>query len=140
MRNIDIYGEKVYKSLAFSLDKQLYRAGEDLMIDAKRTGRRIKEACDSQGITVKQIQRELNIGSFQSIYNWFQGKTLPTLDNLYALSKLLGVSMESMIVEQSEYRDYKVTMCIEDYNLHMMARLSECSGYYIKLHKRIAQG
>lgn len=108
------------------------------MIDAKRTGRRIKETCDKKGITVKQIQQELNIGSFQSIYSWFQGKTLPTLDNLYALSKLLKVSMESMIVEQSEYRKNTVTMCIEDYNLQMLARLNMCSRYYIMLQNRIA--
>lgn len=47
------------------------------------------------------IQEELDIGAFQSIYNWFSGKTLPSLDNMYRLSKLLNVAMEDMIVDCS---------------------------------------
>lgn len=70
------------------------------MIDIKLTGQRIKELCSQKGITVKQIQKELNIGAFQSIYNWFSGKTLPTLDNFYYLSKILNVPMESMLIEK----------------------------------------
>lgn len=71
------------------------------MIDMRRTGRQLKENCDEQGISVRQIQKRLHIGSFQSIYAWFCGKTLPSLDNFYALAKLLGKSMESLIVEKS---------------------------------------
>lgn len=95
------------------------------MIDMKKTGRRIKEACDSQGITVKQIQQELNIGSFQSVYSWFHGKTLPSMDNFYALCKLLHVSMDSMIVEKEEHADSTIPIYIEAYNMQMLVRLSE---------------
>lgn len=70
-------------------------------IDAKRTGKRIKQLCEAKNITVKNIQEELNIGAFQSIYNWFSGKTLPSLDNMYRLSKMLNVAMEEMIVDNS---------------------------------------
>lgn len=70
-------------------------------IDMKKTGKRIKRLCDERGITVKIIQEELNIGAFQSIYNWFSGKTLPSLDNMYRLSKMLNVAMEDMIVDCS---------------------------------------
>lgn len=70
------------------------------MIDLKLTGRRMRELCSQKGITVKQIQKELSIGAFQSVYNWFNGKTLPTLDNFFYLSKMLNVSMESMLVEE----------------------------------------
>ncbi len=71
------------------------------MIDMRRTGRQLKENCDEQGISVRQIQKRLHIGSFQSIYAWFCGKTLPNLDNFYALAKMLGKSMESLIIEKS---------------------------------------
>ncbi len=47
------------------------------------------------------IQRELYIG-FQSVYAWFSGKTLPSLDNLYRLSRLLRVPMDEMIVDMEE--------------------------------------
>lgn len=69
------------------------------MIDIKLTGRNLKQACGERGYTVKRIQKELGVGAFQSVYNWFNGKTLPSLDNFYHLCKLLGVTMESMIVE-----------------------------------------
>lgn len=73
------------------------------MIHVKLTGQRIKQLCKEKGITVKQIQEELGIGAYQSVYNWFCGKTLPSLDNFYSLCKLLGVSMESLIVEAEHW-------------------------------------
>ena len=54
-------------------------SGNSAQIDMKQTGKRIKQLCHERGITVKIIQGELNIGAFQSIYNWFSGKTLPSL-------------------------------------------------------------
>ena len=66
-------------------------------IDMKRTGAKIKKLCKEKGITVKDIQKELRIGAFQSVYDWFSGKSLPSVDNLFYLGKLLKVPMEDMI-------------------------------------------
>lgn len=66
-------------------------------IDMKRTGTKLKKLCKEKGITVKDIQTELCIGAFQSVYDWFSGKSLPSLDNFFYLSKLLKVKMEDMI-------------------------------------------
>ena len=71
-------------------------------IDIQQTGKKIKETCRQKGITVKTIQKELYIGSFQSIYAWFSGKTMPSLDNMYRLSRLLGVPMEALIVDTAK--------------------------------------
>ena len=38
----------------------------------------------------------------QAIYKWQQGKTLPSVDNLYALCSLLEVSVEELLVEKEE--------------------------------------
>nr|WP_300916580.1 helix-turn-helix transcriptional regulator [uncultured Acetatifactor sp.] len=78
-----------------------YRPGETMGIDMKLTGRRLKSLCDRREITVKTIQKELYIGSFQSVYAWFAGKTLPSLDNMYRLSRLLRVPMDEMIVDMA---------------------------------------
>lgn len=78
-----------------------YMARNSVGIDVKTTGKRIKRLCEERGVTVKDIQEELNIGAFQSIYNWFSGKTLPSLDNMYRLSKMLNVAMEDIIVDNS---------------------------------------
>lgn len=37
----------------------------------------------------------------QAIYHWQHGRNLPSVDNLYALSKLWGVPMDKIIVEQA---------------------------------------
>lgn len=70
------------------------------MIHEKLTGRKIKRACEERGLTVQEIRDKLGIGAHQSVYNWFNGKAMPTLDNYYSLCKLLGVTMESLIVEE----------------------------------------
>lgn len=73
-----------------------------LQIDIKKTGQKIKALCKERNITVKDIQKELYIGAFQSVYDWFSGKSLPSLDNLFRLSKMLNVHMEDMIEVVSE--------------------------------------
>lgn len=70
-------------------------------IDIKNTGRKIRSLCQEKQVSVGMIQRELYIG-FQSVYAWFSGKTLPSLDNLYRLSRLLRVPMDGMIVDMEE--------------------------------------
>lgn len=77
-------------------------------IDMKRTGMRMKELCRQKGITVKAIQKELHIGAFQSIYAWFSGKSLPSLDNMYCLSRLLGIAMEDMIVGMADEKGIQI--------------------------------
>ncbi|WP_300803672.1 helix-turn-helix transcriptional regulator [uncultured Acetatifactor sp.] len=78
-----------------------YIPDKTMGIDMKLTGRRLKSLCDRREITVKTIQKELYIGSFQSVYAWFAGKTLPSLDNMYRLSRLLRVPMDEMIVDMA---------------------------------------
>ena len=55
------------------------------LIDVLRTGQRLKEACIKKNIEAKEIKQFLGLAAMQSIYNWFQGKALPSLDNFYAL-------------------------------------------------------
>lgn len=67
-------------------------------IDTKATGIRIRQLMDERRLTVKDIRRYLNLASVQSIYHWLNGQSMPTIDNLYALSALFETSMDSMIV------------------------------------------
>lgn len=69
-------------------------------IDIQQTGKHLKNLCHLHGITVKDIQKELYIGSFQSIYAWFSGKSLPTLENIYGLSGLLGIPVDRLIISE----------------------------------------
>lgn len=51
---------------------------------------------------MKYIQEYLNLSCPQPIYRWFKGQNLPTVEKLYALSILLGVHMEELLVLQGQ--------------------------------------
>lgn len=66
-------------------------------IDIYGTGQKIKQIMQQQNITVRTIQEYLGLATPQSIYHWFSGRNLPSVDNLYALSDLFGVSVDAML-------------------------------------------
>lgn len=67
------------------------------VIDKAATGKRIREIMEERDVTVKDIQNYLSLSCVQSIYHWLEGKTMPTIDNLYAMSEYLNVSIDEMI-------------------------------------------
>lgn len=68
------------------------------IIDAKETGKKIKKEMKAKDVSVANVADFLGIAEKSSIYKWFRGERLPSLDNVLAISKLLGVPMESLIV------------------------------------------
>lgn len=71
-------------------------------IDQLRTGKKLKIMIESAGYDVKYIQEYLQLSCPQSIYRWYKGKALPSLEHLSALSKLLHVHMEELLAFQGE--------------------------------------
>ena len=77
------------------------------IIDIKSTGQNIKRIMLSKNLTVKDIQLYLGLSTPQGIYHWFDGKTLPTLDHIYALSELFNMPIDVILRGNREYRsDY----------------------------------
>ncbi len=66
-------------------------------IDVKETGANLRRIMDERGITVKDVQEYLNLASVQSVYYWWNGTNMPTIDNLYALGQLLHVPIDAII-------------------------------------------
>ena len=66
-------------------------------INKRETGVNIRRMMDERGLTVKDIQQYLNLGSVQSVYHWLNGLSLPTVDNLYALSYLFQIPVDDML-------------------------------------------
>ena len=56
------------------------------IIDREKTGKQIRMIMELRGISVHDVQESLSLGCVQSVYHWFDGKSMPTLDNLYALA------------------------------------------------------
>lgn len=67
------------------------------VIDKKETGIKLRLMMDERGITVKDVQQYLGLGSVQSVYHWLNGLSMPTVDNLYALSYLFQVPVDDLI-------------------------------------------
>ena len=66
-------------------------------IDKKKTGIHLRKIMDDRGFTVKDIQQYLGLGSVQSVYHWLNGISMPTIDNLYALSELFQMPVDDML-------------------------------------------
>ena len=67
-------------------------------IDMKATGMCIRRIMNQRKLTVRDVQKYLNLSSVQSIYHWIYGQSMPTIDNLYALSELFQLPIDAMIV------------------------------------------
>ena len=68
------------------------------VLDLEATGTKIKTFMKQRGITPRQLQLILNFPYVQTVYNWFAGKNMPTLDNLVVLAKVLDVAMDDIVV------------------------------------------
>ena len=66
-------------------------------INKRETGLHLRRIMDMRGITAKQVQEYLGLGCVQSVYRWFEGINVPTIDNLYALSELLQVPIDAIV-------------------------------------------
>ncbi len=70
------------------------------VIDPVATGANITRLRKARGLTVRDLQNWFGFEEPQAIYKWQKGKSLPTVDNLYALGTLLDVSMEDILVSR----------------------------------------
>ena len=75
-------------------------------IDMIATGQNINRLRQRAGITVKELQDIFGFSTPQAIYKWQHGDALPTVDNLFVLSAVLGVAIDDILVAS----DLQVTM------------------------------
>ena len=67
------------------------------VVDPKATGNRIKELRKEHRLTVSEVRDFMGFESEQAVYKWQRGDSLPTVDNLYALSALFETSIDDII-------------------------------------------
>ena len=68
------------------------------VLDLDATGTKIKTLMKQRGITPRQLQILLNFPYVQTVYNWFAGKNMPTLDNLVVLASVFGTTLDAIVV------------------------------------------
>lgn len=67
-------------------------------INLIKTGENILALRRQRGLSVRALQQMLGFATPQAIYKWQQGITLPSVDNLVALSAILDVPIDQILV------------------------------------------
>ena len=75
------------------------------VLDAKATGARIRELRKARNLKVSDIARFMGFESDQAVYKWQRGDSLPTIDNLYALSRLFETPVDDILRGSREKDD-----------------------------------
>ena len=71
------------------------------VIDPVATGANITRLRKERNLTVRDLQQFFGFEEPQAIYKWQRGQSLPSIDNLYALSALFHLSMNEILVPSS---------------------------------------
>ena len=95
-------------------------------IDQIKTGAKIKKMLKTSGYEVRDIQKYLHLSYPQSIYRWFKGKILPSVEHLCALSKLLNVHMEDLLVLQGQSIEDNIVEVTDDERIRRLLLYMKC--------------
>lgn len=68
------------------------------VINLAETGKRIKWLRKRSGYSVSELQEFFGFEHPNAIYKWQKGESLPTVDNLLALSVIFKISMNDILV------------------------------------------
>lgn len=75
------------------------------VLDLKATGERINQLRKDNNLRVIDVAEYMGFESTQAVYKWQRGESLPTVDNLYALSRLLHTSVDDILIGEKEMDD-----------------------------------
>lgn len=70
------------------------------IVDVAATGQNIKKMMQAQGMSVRDLQQVFGFTTGQAIYKWFQGKCLPTIDNMVILARIFNVKVDDILIMQ----------------------------------------
>lgn len=68
------------------------------VIDPRATAKKIRWYMERAGLKPTDIQRYLRLSCVQTVYRWLDGTNIPTVDHLYALSRIFRIRTDDMIV------------------------------------------
>lgn len=75
-------------------------------LDLKATGANIAALRKAKGYSVRDLQEFFGFEQPQAIYKWQWGQTLPSVDNLYALSLLFDTPINAILVSTEQSADF----------------------------------
>lgn len=84
---------------------------DDLIINQKEIGNRIKRLRKEQHIKVTDISDAMGFETPQAVYKWQRGDCLPEISNLILLSRMLGTTVEDIILGDEEKSSSRIRWC-----------------------------
>ena len=75
-------------------------------LDLKATGANIAALRKAKGYSVRDLQEFFGFEQPQAIYKWQWGQSLPSVDNLYALSLLFETPINDILVSTDQSADF----------------------------------
>ena len=79
------------------------------VIDTKAIGARIHDLRVKHKYRVDDISSYMGFGTSQAVYKWQRGDSVPTVDNLLALSKLFGTSVDFILKGDDREEDERAS-------------------------------
>ena len=73
-----------------------------ITIEQAQTGANIRAMMKKMGVKVRDVQVACGFEQPQAVYKWLSGQSLPSLDNLLILSRILKTDMESILVTSED--------------------------------------
>lgn len=68
------------------------------MINVEKTGANINKIRKDKGFSMKDLQREVGLETLNAVYNWTNGRRLPSIDNLVILADLFNCHIDDILV------------------------------------------
>lgn len=72
------------------------------VIDMEATGERIRKLREQNGFSVREVSEYMGFTEPQAVYKWQRGQSLPTVDNLLALSRIFNTTIEDILIGDDE--------------------------------------
>lgn len=68
------------------------------VINKNETAKRLKLLMKWNDLQPKDVQMYLGLACVQTVYRWLEGINIPSVDHLYALSRLFHVNIDDMLM------------------------------------------
>ncbi len=68
------------------------------VINMAATGAKIKELITGKGMAVRDIQKAFGFASPYPVYKWINGQSLPAVENLVVLAKIMDITVDDLLV------------------------------------------
>ena len=78
----------------------------NVSINMEKTGEHIKRSIKESGYSIRDIMEITGVTTEQTIYKWYSGKSIPSLETQIILCKLLGFRITELLVLDGEFDFY----------------------------------